>query len=281
MTGCEHQASGVVELYFYDELEAAARTSVERHVAGCVECRQTLEDLSMIRTALSSRPRIDAPRGGDWTGFMSRLNAAIQTSDRELGASGPREFAQSNVRAFPGAASPNFRSPERPNSRLLRYASYVATAALFTLVTSGLVYVGRHSARVDPPTSPQVATSDVSVARPEEASAGFAALSEQHFERSKLVVLGLANKDAKVVSEQDWAYERGLASNLLDDTRLYRMAAEDRGLTTLAGVMGDLELVLLQTSLAEAPDAATLDRIQRLIQKRDLVTKMDVAVTGS
>jgi hypothetical protein len=263
MTGCEHQASGVVELYFYDELDAAARASVERHVAGCRECRQTLEDLSMIRTALSSRPHVDTPREGDWTGFMSRLDAAIA-----LDSSSPR------VVPFPVQA-------ETHASRTLRYASYVATAALFTLVTSAIVYVGRHSARVDPPTSPQVATSERPVARPEEASAGFAALSEQHFERSKLVVLGLANKDAKVVSEKDWAYERGLASNLLDDTRLYRQAAEDRGMTTLAGVMGDLELVLLQTSLADAPDAATLDRIQRLIQKRDLVTKMDVAVTGS
>ena len=40
--------------------------------------------------------------------------------------------------------------------------------------------------------------------------------------------------------------------------------------------MGDLEIVLLQTSLAEAPDAEALEQIQRLIHKRDLVTKMDV-----
>ena len=86
----------------------------------------------------------------------------------------------------------------------------------------------------------------------------FAALSEQHFERSKLVVLGLANKDARKAGGDDWAYERGLASNLLNDTRLYRLAAEERGMKTLAGVMGDLEIVLLQTSLADAPDRAAL-----------------------
>ena len=107
----------------------------------------------------------------------------------------------------------------------------------------------------------------------------FAALSEQHFERSKLVVLGLANKDAHHAREADWAYERGLASNLLSDTRLYRQAAEERGMKTLADVMGDLELVLLQTSLADAPDAGALAQIQRLIHKRDLVTKMEVAAT--
>jgi hypothetical protein len=104
---------------------------------------------------------------------------------------------------------------------------------------------------------------------------GFAALSEQHFERSKLVVLGLANKDARNVGGADWAYERGLASDLLNDTRLYRLAAEERGMKQIAGVMGDLELVLLQTSLADAPDSAALAQIQRLIRKRDLVTKIE------
>ena len=111
--------------------------------------------------------------------------------------------------------------------------------------------------------------------------AAFAALSEQHFERSKLVVLGLANKDPHAAREADWAYERGLATNLLSDTRLYRLAAEERGLKALADVMGDLEIVLLQTSLADAPDDGALERIQRLIHKRDLVTKMDASTTGS
>ena len=74
---------------------------------------------------------------------------------------------------------------------------------------------------------------------------------------------------------EDWAYERGLASDLLNDTRLYRLAAEQRGMKQIAGVMGDLELVLLQTSLADVPDRAALARIQRLIRKRNLVTKIE------
>jgi hypothetical protein len=108
----------------------------------------------------------------------------------------------------------------------------------------------------------------------------FAALSEQHFERSKLVVLGLANKDPRSARVSDWEYERQLASSLLSDTRVYRLAAEDRGFTSIAKVMADLELVLLQTSSAERPHATDLEQIQRLIAKRDLVTKMD-AVTAA
>jgi hypothetical protein len=172
--------------------------------------------------------------------------------------------------------------------RRAAYAPYLATAAILTLVTSALVHVARSTPRPTP--APASASAEATAPAPivpaivpavseRSTDAAFAALSEQHFERSKLVVLGLANKDPHHARESDWAYERGLATNLLSDTRLYRMAAEDRGMKTLAGVMGDLELVLLQTSLADAPDAGVLEQIQRLIHKRDLVTKMDVAAT--
>jgi hypothetical protein len=267
MMPCDVQMSGAVELYFYGELEPGERASVERHLSGCATCRLTLEDLAMIRQALSSRPTVDAPADGDWGPFMRRLDDAIQ------------------VRA--SVAAPVVLLTPR-STRTLRAAPLLAMAALVTLVTSGVVYVARHAAPegarpVSAPltthttASPEPAPSRPSPRAAEMPESGFAALSEQHFERSKLVVLGLANKDVKAVNEADWAYERGLATNLLDDTRLYRMAAEERGMTTVAGVMGDLELVLLQTSLADAPDSETLGRIQRLIHKRDLVTKLDVA----
>ena len=107
--------------------------------------------------------------------------------------------------------------------------------------------------------------------------AGLAAVSDQHFERSKLVVLGLATKDAR---QADWDYERELAGTLLSDTRLYRAAAEERGMQSLAGVMRDLELVLLQTSMSEQRDAASLGQLQRLIRRRDLITKMEIVHAG-
>ena len=92
-------------------------------------------------------------------------------------------------------------------------------------------------------------------------------------------MLGLVAKDPAHASGADWAYERKLASTLLSDTRLYRMAAEERGMTAVAGVMRDLELVLLQASLSDETDAATLAQIQRLIRKRDLLEKMNVVTT--
>lgn len=112
-------------------------------------------------------------------------------------------------------------------------------------------------------------------------TAAFQAVTEEHFERSKLLVLGLAAKDSARAGAADWGYERGTAARMLSDTRIYRMAAEDRGLGSIASVMRDLELVLLQTSFTDDRDPASLPRIQRLIRRRDLIAKMDaVSLSG-
>jgi hypothetical protein len=265
MTRGQCQSSSDIELYFYRELDSAERSAVERHLRSCSDCRQALEELSTIRAALAQRPRVDAPVDSDWTAFMRRLDVAVRLESR----GNPPVAA---VRQGPD------------------WTTYLAMAALLALVTSGVIYVARSTARPSSPVpvesqanvpsqAPLAPAAVEPVADAPSPEAAFTALSEQHFERSKLVVLGLANKDPHHAREADWAFERGLASSLLSDTRLYRQAAEARGMKSIAGVMGDLELVLLQTSLADAPDAKALEQIQRLIHKRDLVTKMEVAAT--
>jgi Putative zinc-finger len=252
-TACDVHASGAIELYFYDELTPTDREAVESHLLSCRHCRTVLEELGLIREALRQRPEVSGPPRGDWSAFMSRLDASI-ASER-----------------LPARNMVQFGRASRPS-----YVSYVAMAALLALVTLSVAIAIRSRAA---PASPVIGTvADRTTAPGPPDTAAFRALSEEHFERSKLVVLGLATKDPQR-GTADWRYERQLATSLLNDTRLYRLAAEDRGLTALAGVMRDLELVLLQTSLTDDRDPASLPQLQRLIQKRDLLEKMDVVTT--
>lgn len=265
MSACDALRSDALELYFYGELESAEEREFAGHLAGCAACREALEELALIRRALSARAAVAAPEGGDWSAFMARLDAAVRIED---GARSERVVSIDRYRPVSGSPPPR------------RFATYVATAAMLSLVAVPLAYLVHNLPKQEAVT---VAEDAVTPAAPVAAAgaepfprAAFTRLSEQHFERSKLVVLGLASKDARQAREEDWEYERQLASSLLTDTQLYRLAAEGRGLTMLADVMADLELVLLQTTMAKTSDPEDLEQIQRLIAKRDLVTKMDV-----
>jgi hypothetical protein len=260
---CDVQSAGTIELYFYGELPHAERVAVQAHVSGCPECRQALDDLSVIRAALAGRPDVATPPGGDWSGFMGRLHAAVvaEQSHPVVEAGDSADMAGSRTSAG------------------RRLAPYLALAATLALVAAGVVAVMHQRAAtretvslLRPAPAPALSPAVLPASRTTEPDPALMAVSGQHFERSKLVVLGLATKTGR---HDDWSYERGLASSLLSDTRLYRLAAEERGMQPLADVMGDLELVLLQASMADDPTEASLHQLQRLIQRRDLLTKMD------
>jgi hypothetical protein len=272
MTRCDVQASGHIELYFYDELDPMERASIERHVRGCAECAHALAELRIIRDALAARPDVCAPESGDWSPFMARLDTAIQAGRDSRAA-----------------------APSTPRRASHVYVAYLAMAALIALVTVSvaIAWRARHvqpaqglAADANSGNAVRLPSTGLGPGRLDatgnttDKNADFEALSDEHFERSKLVVLGLATKDAAGERPSDWAYERELASSLLNDTRMYRLAAEDRGLTGIAGVMRDLELVLLQTSMTDERDPAALQQIQRVIQKRDLLEKMDSVTKG-
>jgi Putative zinc-finger len=269
MMTCAVQAAGTIELYFYGELPLSERPGVEAHLEHCAECRQALDDLTLIRAALSSRPDVATPPGGDWSAFMTRLDRAIQQPNGQL------------------VEIDSHRS-RRGTATLLRrrVGPYLAAAALLVLAMTAALLVFSRGGHRDEDRPPAVATAPAREITPTptaaaiEPDAALVSLSGQHFQRSKLVVLGLTTRDAAKPGRDDWAYERDLATALLGDTRLYRQAAEERGMDALAGVMRDLELVLLQTSMSQDPDRESLEQLQRLIQRRDLLTKMNVVYAG-
>lgn len=262
MTACDLD----VILYFYDEMDTADRARAAAHLRGCASCRQRLEDLHAIRQALAARPPVDAPPAGDWSGFMRRLDAAVAPS-RSLPRSEPPAVLEYSGGRW-----------------VVRHVA--ALAAMLALVVAGVFMAARFRA-ADPADGAVTSVATV-VAEPPALPGSppttndqsLRAGSAEHLERSKLVVLGLATRDPEQTSADDWQYERRLAGTLLSDTRLYRIAAQDRGVSDVARVMRDLETVLLETSLSDSTDRDALERIQRLIAKRDLVMKMQVIATS-
>jgi hypothetical protein len=255
MTACDRLDTPDVEMYFYGELDAVDRLALEQHLRACPACRQRLDDLHAIRAALATRPLVNAPPAGDWSGFMRRL-------DSEIGRAG--------IARNPEPKSP--RTPEPWNLRTL-----VALAAMLALVTLGVFAAMRFRSTVETrvavaPPAAETATASTGPAHPDR---GLRDGSMEHLERSKLVVLGLATRDPHARA-QDWQYERALAGTLLSDTRLYRQAAIQDGASDVARVMRDLETVLLEASMSDRTDPAALERVQRLIVKRDLLVKMQV-----
>lgn len=252
MSACHSLERGDLELHFYGELDEASDARVVAHLRACESCRSELAELRAISSALAAAAPIDAPPGGDWTRLMARIDVRTSGAGRGFGRTRPRA-----------------------NLTTWAIAAMVALVAIGGYMAADLGVLQRHRdalARSTPASRTTVAPSPAGTALRE--------IAAEHIERSKVVVLGLAMRDARRATPGDWEYERRLAGSLLSDTRLYRMAAQDKGMNDVAHVLRDLETVLLEASLSDHTDRGALERVQRLISKRDLVVEMQV-VAGS
>jgi hypothetical protein len=271
MNTCELSETLDVELYFYDECAAADRARVSAHLRDCAPCRQRLDDLHAIRAALASAPVVDAPPAGDWSGFMRRLDLATE---------GPRPSD------FPTRSlAHRFGGSLRSRGSLTALARAAAIIAVVTIGASVANWfrttkpVDRTRPETPPSTIAPPPTAAVAATRatPERALRDGSA---EHLERSKLVVLGLATRNPQQTRAADWQFERQLAGTLLPETRLYRLTAQEHGVTDVARVMRDLETVLLEASMTDGRDRQSLERVQRLIARRGLVSKMQIVTTS-
>ncbi len=255
-TICLHASSERLTLYYYGELEGDESRAFEAHLATCASCAAALAELELVRASLASRAAAATRTNDEWNGFMRRLEVAIdEPGTAPLTARGPH--------AAPHVA-PHVAS-HAARSHVARGTWLVLAATLTLGIALGLMWQRRaltpeHSLAAD------AAASD----------AALSAAAARHFERAKLVVLGLAMKDSEHTTAQDWQYERQLAGLLLPDTRLFRLSATDRGDAHLANLLGDLESVLLQASMATDASPPELERIQRVIRRRDLLVRMDL-----
>jgi hypothetical protein len=259
MTDCRFSATPDVELYFYGELDAADRAALDAHLRACAGCTQRLDDLRAISAALAERPHVSAPPAGDWSGFMRRLDAACGAPNAQptlAATSTRRRFGLSLGIAAAAAA-----------------AIVLSIGLVFAMLSIGAAH--RQPVLVAGPTAPKPAPPAMTTT-PASADKSLREVTAEHLERSKLVVLGLTTLDPAHAKASDWQYERKLAGNLLTDTRLYRMAAQERGMNDVAHVMRDLETVLIETSMSDNADRDALGRLQKLIAKRDLVMKMQL-----
>jgi hypothetical protein len=98
-----------------------------------------------------------------------------------------------------------------------------------------------------------------------------------HLERSQMVLVELANAGAPAAGRLDISYEQEAAEDLLESNRLYRQTAARNGDVATAGLLDDLERVLLE--IAHSPSevsARQLEELRRQIEDRGILFKVKI-----
>jgi hypothetical protein len=236
------------ELIAYHDGEAAGREAIAEHLADCPECEAEIARIDALLAALNTIP---VPEPGEdygqrvWQQISSRL-------PERRGHWWDFLFSEPN-------AAPWF-APRR----------LAGAGAIAALVLAAFI-VGRLTPR--DPISP--ATIDASKVRERILVMAVG----EHLGRSEMVLVELANSGPQNAGQKqvNISGEQRRAEDLLEENRLYRQTALEQGDTALAGVLDELERVLLD--VAHSPQQVTpaqLEGMRQRIEARGILFKVRV-----
>jgi len=236
------------ELIAYHHGEASEDGTIRAHVADCPECRGELERIDALLAALSALPVPDP--GEDYGARVWQRIAPML----------PEKRGHWWNLLSTGAVPAHWFSPQR----------WAAVGAIAALVLAAFV-AGRFSSR-------RLQPSPVADAGNVRERVLIMAVGE-HLGRSEMVLVELANAEPQSPRQKrvNISGEQRRAEDLLQENRLYRQTALDQGDTALAGVLDELERVLLD--VAHSPQQLTpaqLDGMRQRIEARGILFKVRV-----
>lgn len=212
-TGMDHPSEDDLILFFYEEDGSEDRARLRSHLSHCEECRLQFEDIEES-LALVTDAEVPEP----YLGFEQRLWSGVS---RELPAVRPRWSARQ--------AGP-----------------MLAWAAAVTLIAhAGYTWMAEHRATTPPALAMPVLDP---VDMRERVLLG---ALDQHFDQTETLLVELLNSPE--ATGEALAFERATADDLVSSGRLYRETAYQTGQQQMAGVLEDLESVLVE--VARSPEA--------------------------
>jgi hypothetical protein len=236
------------ELIAYHDGEARERAAIGAHVADCPECRTELERIDVLLAALNTLP---APDPGEDYGARVWQQIAPRLPEKR------RHWW-------------NFFWSDVAHTTWFTSQRWAAVGGVAVLVLAAFI-AGRISRQAVEP-SPLAEPGNV------RERVLLMAVGE-HLGRSEMVLVELANAEPQNAKQKrvNISGEQRRAEDLLEENRLYRQTALEQGDTALAGVLDELERVLLD--VAHSPEQLTpaqLDGMRQRIEARGILFKVRV-----
>jgi Putative zinc-finger len=232
------------------------RVRLMAHLEGCESCARSFESYEEIFSSVAERVRSEPPVEF-WEGYYDRLQEKLgrQHPDSSPGPLGSRlaEYLSGLISAL---------GPVRPA---------LGIAVVIALVGAG-VFLGRSDLfkRTDPETA-LTGTGTL----PEETRAE----AELYMERSRTVLLGLANFDSKQDDPDllNLPRRREIAQVLVNRTPELKSALARTDQDRLRRLIADLEVILIQiANMDQTSDLVEIETVKSGVDRKALLFKIDI-----
>src|SRR5262245_26729884 len=266
-----HPSEETLNNYIERDLSPAEHVQVATHVNECHDCALIVAEIQqVVRDAAALGPITPPPHV--WT----RPRESVVDSRQSSGDSQSSVDSQSTVES---QSIVDGRQAAVPRSEWWQWRGLAWAAATAALVVMAF-FVGRYTNQRD---AQSVARQPAAMSpAPAARVADDASVRERvlliavgdHLERSQMVLVELAHADTR--GELDISAERQLADDLVASNRLYRQTAQQMGHDNVAGLLDELERVLVE--VARGPSTVSMQQladIQQRIESQGILFKVE------
>jgi len=232
-----HPSEQDLVLYFYHDLPNPA--AVQSHLAGCASCA---EEFVRLHTTLSA---IELPVPAREPDYEARLWSTLRPRLGEAAAPRRRLWAA-----------------------LLQPRRWITAGALAMSIVAAFL-AGRITRTEKPPAG------QTQVAQRGSGDRVLMVAVGDHLDRTEMILVELSH--VRPEGRVDISAERDVARSLVSENRLYRETAERSNDPQIAGVLDQVERVLID--IAHRPDSvsgAELEQLQKQIESQGVLFKMRV-----
>jgi putative zinc finger protein len=238
-----HPSEETLNDYIERELSPAEHVRVATHLEGCTECALVVHEFQhIVREASALGPL--TPPSHIWTAIQERLSHS------------PLDDARG----------------DQPKV-WMTFAWAAATAALVVMafLTGRFVNLREQQSASERAAAAPRSIADQAMVRERVLLIAVG----DHLERSQMVLVELAHADTR--GDLDISAERQLADDLVASNRLYRQTAQQMGQANVAGLLDELERVLVE--VARGPSTVSMQQlanIQQRIESQGILFKVKV-----
>ena len=230
-----HLSEEQIVLHYYGDAEEA--TDVERHLAGCAECRA---EFTRVQSTLRQIEPTEVPEPGE--GFEEKTWLNLRDRLPEKGGFLRRLFGKQQKWALAGAM-------------LILLAAAFLAGRFWPRPPQ---QIAQQPAQVNPQRIVLIAVGD-------------------HLERSQMLLVEIMNAEGDAHGPINFSAEQAQARELLDSNHLYRVSAQQAGDPQVARLLDQLGRVLAEIANGPAEvSPGDLQQVRHTIQSEGLLFKVRV-----
>jgi hypothetical protein len=254
---CDHAREFFTE-GLYGELSPELQKELTGHIASCASCSREYQALKETLAIMDGR-RIPEPREAFEAGLWNRINAQLGTRETGARATGDR------------APIPGRKVATRPAAMPAWAYGIAATILLAVGFYLGKTYFGTHQPEIVQRSSPPA------LAPLPESEDSATSQAVAYLQRSKNLLIGLANLDAEHRATIDLKHNQEVSRELIEQADVLTVSLNKPSQQQVRQLIMDLEVILVQLANIEVkPGVPAIEMVQKGIDQKSILLKINL-----